>query len=89
MGRVAPHSGRLCASSKPQGHEGNQSLRAEDPNPSYFLLPFLTPLFMVASFGSSKLELSNQMPLVVSSRGPSLRGRFHFLLLFGNELRLL
>lgn len=28
----------LCASSKPQGGEGNQTLRTEDPNPSYSLL---------------------------------------------------
>lgn len=53
---------RLCASSKPQGGEGNPSLCTEDPNSSYSLLFYLTPHFMVASSGSSKLELGNQMP---------------------------
>lgn len=78
----------MCFFQAPGG-EGNQRLCAEDPNPYYSLLFFLTPRFIVASFGSSKLELGNQMALVVTSRGPALRGRFYRLLLFGNELRFL
>lgn len=73
-----PPSSRAAGSHSP--HRGSQ--------PFPFALVFLTS-HMVASFGSLKLELGNQMPLVETSRGPLLRGGFHLLLLLGNELRFL
>lgn len=53
----------------PRTVEGNPTLCAENPSPSYSILLFLI-VFMVTSSSSSKSELGNQMPSVVTSRGP-------------------
>lgn len=71
------------------GRRGEPPSLRRGSQPLLLPLVFLTPRFIVASFASSKLELGNQMALVVTSRGPALRGGFYRLLLFGNELRFL